>query len=133
MDDGDWQAWPRCDGCGGRRQTICPACATAGSDFRLAEYLAPAEDMRDSRSAAISADETVATKFEILLTCPQCHDAFAPKFYRRCATCGHLGPDGIEVRQWRIEPLPDRVVFAIACLLALAAVISFYFWMILAH
>ena len=37
-DENEADDWPACPGCGERRQTICPTCGVAGTDFPNAEY-----------------------------------------------------------------------------------------------
>lgn len=121
-DETTWHNWPRCPECDARRQTICPICHVAASEFALAEYNPPAEKLL-SRGGAV--DELP------LLMCPTCDEAFTPRFYRRCAWCGHDFSDGIEVgaeHEEKPEVLNARVWVAIGGLIAVCAAILGYFW-----
>jgi len=131
MNASNWDQWPVCPKCGRRRQTVCPVCATAGIEFDLAEYLAPPEPGRETRSDGASTPPT-ESELEVLLMCPQCDEAFQPRFYRRCAECGFDFADGIEIVQRESAPLSPRVVWAIVGMVTLGVGLLVYFWWLLA-
>ena len=113
-----WTDWPCCAHCGRPRLTVCPICGAAGERFPLAEFLAPAAPVRRSRGGAPEPPERDDAAVEILLVCPQCDEAFAPRFYRRCPQCGHDEGTGIDLRPPDIEPLSDTILLVICGLVA---------------
>jgi len=123
--DFDWPVCPRCDK---RRQAVCDVCATAGSDFPLAEFqgaLAPSGSVTDA--------EQEADQAEPLLMCPNCDEAFTPRYYRICAWCDHDFQSGIELAgpsSRQREPVNHRTQLAIILLLLGAAAALAYFWSI---
>ena len=133
-----WTDWPECSQCSRRRQPVCPTCGVAGNQFLLAEFLAPSERVRASRteendpSAGDTPDGDTPDgdtgELEILLLCPQCDEAFPPRFYRCCQACGCDEGDGIEVRRWTPEPLSDELLVAIGGLFLVACLLGTYFW-----
>jgi hypothetical protein len=120
-----WTHWPRCAHCGRLRLTVCPTCGMAGDQFALAEYLAPAAPLHSSRGPTPEAPEEEGKT--VLLVCPQCDEAFAPRFYRRCAQCGHDAGSGLEVPTLAVEPLSTNTLLVLVGLLALVALIVLYF------
>ncbi len=122
-----WTNWPCCACCGRPRLTVCPICGMAGHQFSLAEYLAPAAPMRRSRGGTTEPPEPDGSDVEILLVCPQCDEAFAPRFYRCCPQCGHDEGTGIDVRPWDVEPLSDEMLLAICGLIVVVASLVLYF------
>lgn len=66
----------------------------------------------------------------MLLMCPSCDEAFAPKFYRLCEECGHDFGEGRQVKVPVPVELPGRVLFVIAALAALAIGVLFYWWLL---
>lgn len=113
-----WTNWPRCPSCRRLRQTRCPVCKTAGTDFELAEFIAPDDSEKPVRFVA---DDSEEDDEPVLLICPLCDEAFAPPFYRRCEACGHDFRTGLEARPVPAavhEPTSRRMI---AVLLALAA------------
>lgn len=109
----DWDEWPTCPECGERRQAECPYCGGAGDDFRLADV------------------EETATGARVLFACPSCDDTFEPKFYRRCARCGHDFGSGVAVELDEPESVNPRVVVVLVLLVASAAVLCGYFFYIM--
>ena len=103
-------------------------CGVAGTEFSLAEFLAPAERLRESRRSDATRESDSAEDGQILLLCPQCDEAFAPEFYRYCPKCGGDAGAGVEVPPWRWEPLSDRLLLAIHGLLLLGVLFWLYFW-----
>ena len=97
-----WTDWPCCASCGRPRLTVCPICGAAGSQFPLAEYLAPAAPVRNSRGDGPERPGADGPVVPILLVCPQCDEAFAPSstanvrsagtMRARASTCGHETP-----------------------------------------
>ena len=59
--------------------------------------------------------------------CPQCDEAFAPRFYRRCPQCGHDEGTGIDVQPWDVEPLSDKMLLVICGLIVVVTLIVLYF------
>ena len=129
MTESNWDTWPTCPQCGRRRQTVCPVCGTAGVEFDLAEFLAPVEPVQPTRGDASA--ETAEQQLEVLLMCPQCDEAFQPRFYRRCAQCGFDFGEGIEIAQREVAPLPPRVTFVIGAAVAVCVALLAYFWWLL--
>jgi hypothetical protein len=138
VNDSFWTAWPACAECGRRRQTECPTCGSAGTEFPMAEYQAPTEPIHGSRDAG-AANRSGATGLEQgpvaprlpswpLLHCPQCDEAFTPRFYRQCPQCGHDQGEGIRFQSWQPEPISHRVVITILGLLGLALGTALYLW-----
>lgn len=104
-----WKEWPRCPECARKRITECPDCGAAGDDYALAEYQEFDEPMQATRAKQKPADEEDDADFDEpedtasedaapikypYLDCPHCGEVFRPKFYRRCAHCTHIFPDG---------------------------------------
>ena len=131
MNERIWTRWPLCPSCGKRRQTVCPVCGVAGDGFPLAEYLAPAEPVRDSRNSVCDQNEVGEEPREILLICAQCDEAFPPSFYRFCAQCGYDSVEGIEIPRADVEQISDRVLWAITGLIVVATAVMVYFWLLL--
>lgn len=135
-DDDKWLDWPRCLACGRNRQTYCPTCEIAGDQFPLAEYIpavAPVKPTRrDSGCGCRTCDEgRDEGHAPVLLMCPSCDEAFAPKFYRLCEECGHDFGDGRQVEVPELKELPGRVLFVIAALGALTIGALVYWWCLL--
>ncbi len=126
--DTPWQGWPVCPQCSRRRQVMCPTCQVAGTDFELAEYLAPVPGLVQLGS---SPSESTEQQLEMLLICPTCDEAFAPLLYRFCEQCGHDFESGVEVRAMHREELTARMMATIVVLLVLTLGIMGYFWFIL--
>ncbi len=145
-----WEEWPVCPGCGRRRQTVCPICDVAGTDFPLAEYgalfqttadlsgaSAAAESAETSGSASCGgscscgpqAEATPRDESAVLLMCETCDEAFAPRFYRRCQWCDRDFGHGIDVRQTlaQREPLNPRAKAVMILLLLGAVAMTAYF------
>lgn len=103
--------WPRCPECGTFRPTRCPACRTTGTLFPQAEILPGSE---------------AAT--EPMVLCPECDEAFAPQYARRCPKCGHEFADGFSLSS---EGMPDwltpRVLLAVFVLVAIFVAMLVYF------
>lgn len=118
----DWTGWPCCPDCGQRRNTHCPICHDAGNEFPLAEYnvaaptAVPAEQ-GENRVASLQ-----------LLVCSVCDEAFHPRFYRRCAWCGHDFEDGVETENLPRERIGERAVLVMVALGALAMLMFGYLW-----
>jgi hypothetical protein len=96
-------AWPVCPDCRRRRHTSCPVCQTAGTSFPAAFH-------------AELDSEDAGTDGRLLVLCPTCDEAFAPKFPARCEWCGHHFPDGWEPAPIQLtEPIDvnGRVVVAL--------------------
>ncbi len=126
-----WRDWPRCTECGRRRLTVCPVCGTAGDRFALAEYLAPAAPLEPSRGGAAARPVSNDAGPEILLRCPQCDEAFAPRFYRWCPQCGQDAGTGIDMQaSERVAPWPDRTLLVLCALIGLmAAIVGYFRWL----
>lgn len=135
LDDDRWLDWPHCPTCGRSRPTYCPTCDIAGDQFPLAEYIpaaAPVERTRRDSGCACKTcdggrDEDHAP---VLLICPSCDEAFAPKFYRLCEECGHDFGEGRQVKVPESVELPGRVLFVIAVLGALTIAVLAYWWIL---
>lgn len=128
-----WRAWPPCPGCGRPRQTVCPACGTAGNQFPLAEYQALPNQPRDTRNPAASRGSSVSKESgagAVLLMCPRCDEAFRPRFYRICPACGDDAGSGWEPPGSEREPIPPRVLVAVYGLLAVGVLMTLYFWLL---
>jgi hypothetical protein len=133
LDDEKWLDWPRCPKCGRNRQTFCPTCDIAGDQFPLAEYIpaaAPVErTRRDSGCACKTCDELPDENLApVLLMCPSCDEAFAPKFYRLCEECGHDFGDGRQVELPEPEELTGRALLVMVALVILTIGILGYLW-----
>lgn len=118
--------WPECPECRAPRQTFCPGCGTAGIEFPRADWSESGSFACDTRSYG---EAPAVADFAPWLICPTCDDAFIPKFYRRCAQCGHLFTDGIDVGG--DEPFYDfnaRVAGVAAAIAAAAFLIGLIFW-----
>ncbi|MHB8968982.1 MAG: hypothetical protein ACYC3X_02775 [Pirellulaceae bacterium] len=122
-----WTDWPRCAHCGRPRLTVCPSCGVAGTQFPLAEYLSPAAPLHSSRGRGTEAPRQDEDTLEILLVCPQCDEAFRPRFYRHCPECGHDAQEGLQVQSRSAPPLSDATLLALAGLLVTALALVLYF------
>jgi hypothetical protein len=122
--------WPTCPSCGERRQTICPTCGVAGTDFPNAEYQvsdwAP-EPTVASESCGCGSGGSCATGADAddgasaaggspppLLKCETCDDIFEPRYYRDCPWCGHDFGEGISAAMPSGESLNARTKFVLA-------------------
>ena len=123
----NWSNWPRCPSCRRPRQTRCPVCKSAGTDFALAEFIAPEDPEKHVRFVA---DDSEDDDEPVLLICPLCDDTFAPQFYRRCEACGHDFGHGLEVRPITaatFEPLNTRIILVVGGLIAtLVALLGYW-------
>jgi len=70
---------------------------------------------------------------EILLVCGQCDEAFAPRFYRVCAQCGHDAGDGLLLDPLDESQITGRVVLTLQTLILVCLALVLYFWMLLRH
>jgi hypothetical protein len=122
-----WTSWPCCARCGRPRLTICPICGVAGTRFPLAEFLAPAVPLRSSRARDPAREQHDSEAVEILFTCPQCDEAFPPRFYRHCPECGHDAGEGLPVPRHDFSPPSEETVLAVSGLLFLAVAMVLYF------
>jgi hypothetical protein len=107
--------WPQCPHCRRRRQTSCPICETAGTDF-------PPAFLPDQESETPESGEQP----KLWVLCPTCDEPFAPEFLARCEWCGHRFRDGREapatpVMTSPFEDVNSRVWIVIAGLVALLA------------
>jgi hypothetical protein len=97
--ESEWDGWPRCPGCGEKRQTICPICQTAGNDFEkghLPEEV-NASDIVEELTSYEHDDHREGEKpvhSNIILLCHGCDEPFAPRFYDHCEHCAQEFPDG---------------------------------------
>jgi hypothetical protein len=105
-----WADWPKCPGCGERRQARCSVCGSCGVDFPLA-------DIEEGKAQPI-----------VLLICESCDDHFRPEFFRLCHRCGHDFGDGIEVGASQTHADENRRVWLVlVALLAGGLVLVAYF------
>jgi hypothetical protein len=120
-----WEDWPGCPHCETRRQTFCPICDVSGSSFPIADFNAAAKRLDTAGNAVTEITDGV------LLMCETCDEAFAPKFYRRCAQCGHEFADGIDVDPTATIAINNRVVVAAMILAGIAIGLFAYFQWVL--
>jgi hypothetical protein len=83
--------------------------------------------MRDSRKPGELPERQQQDGLEVLLICPQCDEAFTPKFYRYCAECGHDYAEGMDVGKGDFEVLTDRTLWAIFALVVVGVALLAYF------
>jgi hypothetical protein len=125
-----WVSWPQCPICAQRRQARCPTCGFAADDFPLADYqevgatALRASDQRELRVADAELDEA------LLLMCPQCEEAFRPRFYSRCAACGYFFGEGVRLESGD-DDLSPRVFWTFTALVAFLLALCLYFAAIL--
>jgi hypothetical protein len=122
-----WLSWPQCPICARRRQARCPTCGFADDDFPLADYQEFGADWR----GASNGDLHFAEAEDVLLMCPQCEEAFRPRFYDRCAACGYEYGEGVRMDLALPDDFSPRVVWAVAAMFAIAITIYAWFWAIL--
>ena len=78
----------------------------------------------DNDSPAIAESDDLG---EVLLLCPTCDEAFAPKFYRRCPGCGFDFGSGIDVDTSAFtQSPPHQVTLVLLGLLTLGLGICVY-------
>jgi hypothetical protein len=93
-------AWPECPHCRRPRQTSCPVCETAGTNF-------PPAFMPDEEPET---DGPAGEKPRQLVLCETCDEPFVPTFLSRCEWCGHRFRDGSELpAPPSVTPLFDEV------------------------
>ena len=128
----EWADWPRCPRCERRRQTMCDSCQYAADQFPLAEYLEAMEvtPIGKFEGGQLQEDQPRDSTFRVLLMCPRCDEAFAPKFYRTCHWCGHEFESGREIENPLAEQLTPRVMWTIFALSLLVVASLFYFMII---
>ena len=94
----------------------------------MAEYLAPAAPLESSRGRAEERPVPDGAGREVLLLCPQCDEAFAPRFYRWCPQCGQDAGTGIDTRvSGNDEPLSEHALLILGVLISLVTAIVLYF------
>ena len=125
-----WTNWPRCPSCRRLRQTRCPVCKVAGTDFSLAEFIESANDGdwdddqnqedhdADEKPIRFVADDSDENE-PVLLLCSLCDEAFPPQFYRHCEACGFDFRSGLEARPVPAavhEPMNQRLLVVLLAL-----------------
>ena len=127
----DWVHWPVCPCCDQRRQTICPTCRTAGTEFHLAE-MQPLTSVRwrHERRESGSTDQTESPNTEILLMCVVCDEAFAPRFYQICPWCGHDFGEGLEATDAILNEPSGKTRALLIGLGAAFAALCGYLWLL---
>lgn len=122
--------WPHCPQCEALRQTVCPICHVAGTDFPAAEYtLASMVLENDCDPDNLDIEQTALDDASWLLVCHNCDEAFQPEFYRKCPWCGHDFGQGMELSPPG-EPTSDREVAVIIGLGLLAVAAVMYLWLL---
>jgi hypothetical protein len=101
-------------------------CQRTGDDFPLADALPDAEPF----PAEPFPDAEVGRQTEILLLCPDCDEAFPPRFYRRCHACGHDFGSGYEPPAPVKQELSERAVLVLFGLMLLLLGGILYFWLL---
>jgi len=127
-----WKEWPRCPGCGRRRQTICPSCHTTGNQFPLAEFI---PSSKKGAPIQLIADGTADPDEPVLVICELCDTAFAPQFYRRCEACGHDFGGGLVVAE-PAATLPEPgtwLIVGIGAILAIVVAVVLLFFAVALH
>lgn len=127
------EAWPTCPQCGKRRQTVCPVCETAGSDFPLADAIAGEGDEEHDHDSDFS-EEVGDPLGRPRLVCPVCDEPFIPLYLRSCEWCNYDFGHGIEppeTVQEDIEAVNWRVGVVIGGLVAFAALVIWYMRVVL--
>jgi hypothetical protein len=92
----------------------------------LAEFLTPGAPLHNSRRQGTETPQRDDDALEILLVCPQCDEAFPPRFYRHCPECGDDEGEGFQVQPRSFQPLSDAALFAISGLLVTVVVLVLY-------
>jgi hypothetical protein len=64
----------------------------------------------------------------VLLFCPDCSEAFTPRFFRLCARCGYDFGEGRTVAGPPHSEVNNRVLLTVIVLLGLAVAAMVYFW-----
>jgi hypothetical protein len=124
-----WLSWPQCPICAQRRQARCPTCGFADDEFPLADYQTlGAPSWPASRHELHVADVELEA---VLLMCPQCEEAFRPRFYHRCAACGYEFGEGVRADAGEDDDVTRRVLWTATALLALLTALCLYFAAIL--
>jgi hypothetical protein len=128
----DWPDWPVCPQCGRRRQAVCLSCEIAGTDFPLADFVAPTAPVQRPWRAGEGGLAPVDRQGQpILLMCPICDEAFAPRFYRHCEACGHDFGSGVQTEAFSRESFNARAAVVIFGLILLGVGLLIYFAMLL--
>ena len=124
-----WDQWPLCPRCHARRQAVCESCQYAADDFPLAEYLESVEVLPIGRfeGEEYHDEEPRSAMQQILLMCPQCEEAFRPRFYRICHWCGFEFESGRHLENPLADPISPRVIWTIFGLVLLGVVSLLYF------
>ena len=65
---------------------------------------------------------------QVLLMCPRCDEAFAPRFYRFCPACGCDAEEGLHVDKRSTDGASDRVLPTAAGLLVLLSLLLLCYW-----
>lgn len=94
----------------------------------LAEYQAAGAPLRDSRSTM--PDRELDSAAAVWLLCTQCEEAFEPRFYRICPTCGADAGEGLQWPSPAQTYLNERVTLAITGLIAVVTLLLLYFWLL---
>jgi hypothetical protein len=127
---------PSCPECERSRQTRCPICRTAGSDFDTADLefsgtvdvhqlSAPDEETGDEETGDVDAIPVAP-----MLMCGTCDEPFEPNYARLCEWCGHDYGDGFEMPVEIREDISPRVIMVAMGMAALLLGIAVYFAMI---
>ena len=126
-------ARPVCPQCGRLRQTMCPVCKTAGTEFPWAdeEFSAPAA-LHQIATADNDADAPAAVISDgLMLVCTTCDEPFEPGYARRCEWCGHDFGRGFQWEREQHEPISGRAILIAVCLVAVTLAVFAYFAVIL--
>ena len=124
-----WKEWPRCPECEALRQAICPICKAAGTHFPLADFI-PAAQVH-SIGVGTNEEEPTYDDSSVLLMCDACEEAFAPRFYRRCHSCGHAFEEGIKIASEPVAEFSSRALIVIFGTVAVVGgLLAFFAWVL---
>jgi len=116
--------WPHCPACQKPRVTVCPICATSGTEFPRADanFALDSENSADAPNqptAITDGADAAVVEQRLALICTTCDEPWSARFLRRCEWCGHdfgvgLRMDKVPRQREVSDPLNSRALLLLA-------------------
>lgn len=128
-------AWPTCPQCQKERVTVCPICATAGSNFPRADDNFSLEEETPVVQLENAPTATQLTEQRLAIICTTCDEPWLARFLRRCEWCGHDFGAGLKVDytpkvREPAEPINPRALLLTVVMFGLLGGVFAWFWFV---